>query len=108
MVYIREAHPLDGFLPRGGGDDPIVEDPVTWNERRELAATCMSALALDPIPALVDGIDDAVSRAYAAWPDRLYLIGRDGTVAYQGDPGPDGFLPLELGRAIEAELRARR
>lgn len=104
VVYLREAHPLDGRVPLGGAGDPIVEDPVTLQERNAVARVCMTRLALDPMPALVDGMDDAVGQAYAAHPDRLYLVGRDGRVAYRGDPGPFGFLPEELEAAIRAEL----
>ena len=39
----------------------------------------------------------------AGWPDRLYLIGRDGRVAFQGDQGPFGFRPEQLEEAILAE-----
>ena len=52
----------------------------------------------------LDDVDDAVALAYGGWPDRLYLIGRDGRVAFQGELGPYGFKPEELARAIEAEL----
>ena len=104
VVYIREAHAIDSFLPKGGGEDPVLEDPTTLDERRAVARQCMTRLALEPIPALVDTLDDAVNRAYDAWPDRLYLIGRDGRVAYQGGPGPDGFDPDELEAAIVREL----
>jgi hypothetical protein len=104
VVYVREAHALDGFLPRGGGFDPIVEDPRTSAERQRVASRCVEALSLAPIPVLVDTIDDHAGRAYDAWPDRLYLIGRDGRVAYQGAPGPDGFAPDELEAAIADEL----
>ncbi len=104
VVYIREAHALDSLLPKGGGEDPVVEDPRTLAERQVLAETCLSKLALEAIPALVDTLDDAANRAYDAWPDRLYLIGRDGRVRYQGGPGPDGFAPEELEAAIQAEL----
>jgi hypothetical protein len=56
------------------------------------------------IPILLDDVDDAAALAYGGWPDRLYLIGRDGRVAFQGEPGPDGFQPEELARAIAREL----
>ena len=104
LVYIREAHPLDGSAPLGGNGMPIVEDPATQSERDAVCSTCMTKLSLDPIPALVDGIDDAVNRAYAAGPDRLYLVGTDGTIAYRGGPGPFGFKPGELEAAIRAAL----
>jgi type I thyroxine 5'-deiodinase len=53
-------------------------------------------------PALIDGIDNTVERLYTAWPDRLYLIGRDGRVRYKSGPGPYGFHTDEL----EAALRS--
>jgi iodothyronine deiodinase-like protein len=53
---------------------------------------------------LLDDVDDAIARGYGGWPDRLYLIGRDGRVAFQGDEGPFGFKPEELAAAIESEL----
>ena len=45
-----------------------------------------------------------MSRAYAASPTRLYLVGADGRVAYAGGPGPFGFKPAKLGAAIEEYL----
>ena len=104
VVYIREAHPLDGRSPLGGDGHPIVEDPVSQQERDAVAQVCMSKLALEPIPALVDGIEDSVSRNYSAYPDRLYLVGRDGNIAYHGFEGPFGFKPDELEDAILTEL----
>jgi len=104
VVYIREAHALDSRSPMGGGGMPIVEDPLTLLERKQVAQVCMTKLALEPIPALVDDVDDKVNRAYAAWPDRLYLVGRDGKIAYHGGPGPFEFKPDELEQAIKKEL----
>jgi hypothetical protein len=57
------------------------------------------------MPMVVDGVDNAVASAYGGWPDRLYLVGRDGRIAFQGGEGPFGFKPDELERAIERELR---
>lgn len=48
------------------------------------------------IPTLIDGDDNAVNRAYAGWPDRLYVVGVDGRIAYQGVPGPKGFKVREV------------
>jgi type I thyroxine 5'-deiodinase len=104
VVYIREAHALDSAMPLGGKDAPIVEDPLLLVERREVAAVCMTKLALEPMPALVDDMDDAVNAAYEAWPDRLYLVAKDGRIAYRSDPGPAGFLPDQLEAAIRTEL----
>ena len=103
VVYIREAHAIDGAMPLAKG--PLVEEHVSLEERSGVAQQCMTALALEPIPALVDGMDDAASQAYDAWPDRMYLIARDGTVAFQGEPGPWGFDPEALAAALAREVR---
>ena len=63
----------------------------------------MLKMALE-LPALVDEMDDAVAAAYAAMPERLYLVGRDGRIAYQGGMGPMFFRPSEWEEAIESYL----
>ncbi|MBW2256040.1 MAG: hypothetical protein JRI25_15765, partial [Deltaproteobacteria bacterium] len=114
VVYIREAHPTDGWWLGGGVVGwglrlviPLTStdttDPATLEERRAEAGRCQAALELG-IPTLVDDVDDRVNEAYAAWPTRLYLIDVDGHVAYAGGLGPFGFRPAALGRAIEAML----
>ena len=99
---------MDGRAPMAAPDQPIVEDPLTLEERRRVAGTCVKDLTFAPLVTLVDGMDDAVNKAYAAAPDRLYLIAEDGTVAYRGGPGPFGFDPDALGAAIREQLGARR
>jgi hypothetical protein len=96
---VREAHPIDGNAPSSFG---MIEDPIDDQERMHVAGTCIEDLDL-PMPALVDRVDDKVSLAYAAWPDRLYLIGKDGKVAYAGAQGPRGFDPEAWEKAIVAE-----
>ena len=104
VVYIREAHALDSRSPLGGSGHPILEDPVSQAERNEVASVCMSKLALEPMPALVDNMDDTVNDDYSGWPDRMYLVGRDGTIVYHGGRGPFGFKPEELESAILMEM----
>ena len=104
IVYIREAHPEDGWVLADNRREEIaVVDPVSLAERADAAEAC--ALRLETrIPILLDDVDDEVASAYGGWPDRLYLIGRDGRIAFQGGEGPFGFKPEELARAIEVEL----
>ena len=52
------------------------------------------------MPLLVDEQDDRVGHAYSGMPDRLYLIDREGCVAYKSGRGPFGFLPGELEQAL--------
>ena len=58
-----------------------------------------------PMPALIDGVDDKVGKAYGGWPDRLYLVGKDGKITYAGGRGPFGFDPDAWERAIIAEKK---
>ncbi len=104
MVYIKEAHALDSARPMTGRGAPLVQEPVTLEERQGLAKQCTTALKLDKLPTLIDEIEDGVAKAYAAWPDRLYLVGKDGQLAYVGGPGPAGFKPDELESAIKKAL----
>ena len=100
IVYIREAHAIDSPSPMSFG---MVEDPIDLEERSRVAQQCVDDLDM-PMPAIVDQLDDAVNQAYGGWPDRLYLIGTDGKIAYAGGQGPFLFAPDELADAIEAEL----
>jgi len=104
VVYIREAHPEDGWvLASNRGEGIAVIDPTSATERADVAAACGVRLSIS-IPILLDGVDDEVALRYGGWPDRLYLVSRDGRIAFQGGEGPFGFKPEELGAAIEAEL----
>lgn len=96
---MREAHPIDGKMPSGFG---LIEDPIDDKERANVAGTCVKDLEL-PMPALVDHVDNKVQDAYGGWPDRLYLVGKDGKIAYAGARGPHGFDPEAWAAAIEAE-----
>jgi len=52
------------------------------------------------MPVLVDGMDDAVSEAFAAWPERIYVVDANRRIAFAGGPGPWEFDP----EAAAAEL----
>ena len=45
--------------------------------------------------------------AYAAWPDRLYVVGVDGKIAYQGGPGPGGFRVNEVEAWLKVNTKAK-
>lgn len=104
VVYIREAHPEDGWVVTMNRNDGIAfDDPTNDDERLEAAESCAIGLKIR-MPVVVDAINDDIARAYGALPDRLYLIGRGGHVAFQGEPGPWGFNPEKLEEAIQASL----
>ena len=95
-VYIREAHPVDGWSMESNERVGIkVTQPTSTEERTQAAVHCCASLKM-AMPMLVDSIDDRVGRAYSGFPDRLYLIDRDGRVAYKGGRGPFGYKPREL------------
>jgi hypothetical protein len=104
IVYIREAHPEDGWVLADNRREEIaLGDPTSLAERADAAGACVLRLRTR-IPVLLDDVDDEVALAYGGWPDRLYLIGRDGRIAFQGERGPDGFKPAELAHALVSEL----
>ena len=57
---------------------------------------CCSELDLT-IPTLVDDMDNTVASAFSAMPDRLFILGGNGKVAFCGDRGPRGFKVGEMG-----------
>jgi type I thyroxine 5'-deiodinase len=108
VVYIQEAHPIDLWQVSSNVKDGVLfASPKTDDERAELAEACTVKLAIK-IPALVDGIDNTTERAYAGWPDRLYVIGTDGRVRFKSAPGPFGFSTVELEAALKETVQADR
>jgi type I thyroxine 5'-deiodinase len=77
-----------------------INQPKTMEERVAVARTCYSNLGLT-FPAVIDGMDDKVEEAYAAWPDRLYIVDKKGRIAYKGEKGPKGFKPEEMAQRLK-------
>lgn len=99
-VYIREAHPTDGWAMEGNARVGIkIEQPKTFETRSLVASECCKSLGLG-MPLVVDTIDDRVNRAYSGFPDRLYLVDREGRIAYKGGRGPFGYKPRELEQTL--------
>ena len=81
-----------------------IEQPKTFAERTEVAHSCSSALSLT-LPMLVDDMENTVAKAYNAFPDRLFILGADGRIAYRGDRGPRGFKVDEMEKALQKLLQ---
>ena len=77
-----------------------INDPTNTEERVEVAASCALNLKIR-MPVVVDNIDDNIAAAYGALPDRLYLVGKGGSIVFQGDEGPWGFDTKALDTAIQ-------
>ena len=104
VVYIAEVHASDGWqVEENLRDGVLIQQHESMEERVGVGQTCMLKLALE-MPAVVDEMNDAVAEAYAAMPERLYLIDREGKVAYKGGLGPMFFKPSEWEEAIETYL----
>ena len=100
VVYIREAHPTDIWqMAVNVRENVVYASPQNVDERVALAGMCVRNLGIE-MPALVDGFDNATDAAYSGWPDRLYVIDRDGRVAHKSAPGPFGFKPEAVERAL--------
>jgi len=104
LIYIREAHPDDGWrVPENLNRKIRYREPTTDTERTAVATVCQIDLGLQ-MPMLIDSIDNDVEGKYVSLPMRLYLIDRDGKIAYAGDRGPFGFDPDTWEAAIRAEV----
>lgn len=92
IVYIREAHPSDGRRKDPHAEDLKIRNHANYQERCTVATRLMKDKKLT-IPCIVDGMDNAVSAKYAAYPDRVFLIDKNGRLAVAGTRGPRGFEP---------------
>jgi hypothetical protein len=105
LVYIREAHPIDGRqTPKNVRDGVLLSAAKDFGEKEGYASSCVRKLGIK-FATVVDNMDAKVELNYMGWPDRLYLVGKDGRIAWKGGPGPQGFQPPMLEAAIQKELK---
>jgi type I thyroxine 5'-deiodinase len=101
VVYVQEAHATDGWQTENNMTDGVLfRQHQSFDEREEVAEACSLDLQL-PLPVLIEEMDNAIDEAYGAAPERLYFIGADGRVAYQGGAGPHFFDLDEWAEAIK-------
>ncbi len=105
-----EAH-IDS-LPFSGHRHAQHDDEVERGDRGEVpeaararVEACVLGLNL-AMPTLLDDVDDAVDQVYAALPERLYMIDREGVVTHQAAPGPFGFDVDAWEKAIQEVISA--
>lgn len=100
MVYITEAHPSDVWQMQSNIKDKVVfASPKNEEERIFVAGACVRKLGIK-IPAVLDEFGNSTERDYTGWPDRMYVIDRQGRVTYKSKPGPFGFETDELSAAV--------
>ena len=81
----------------------LLAQHTTLEERFAAARAGVERLGLT-MSVLVDGMDDAVSEAFAAWPERLTVADRGGRLVYVGGPGPFAFEPDEAAESLAGLL----
>lgn len=105
FVYVAEAHATDEWQLQSNLDERVlIPQHVTLEDRFAAAREGRRRLGLT-LPVLVDGMDDAVSEAFAAWPERISVVNAAGSLVYVGGPGPWEFDPDAAAAAL-AELLA--
>jgi hypothetical protein len=95
-VYVREAHPTDEWQMKSNvKDDVCYAQPKTLEQRVAIAQDFTKRYKF-PLPFGIDEMGNAADAAYAAWPERLYVIDETGHVAYRGGMGPFNYKPAEV------------
>jgi hypothetical protein len=106
MIYIREAHP-DSVVTVVKDGKKVLDKVSQTNdakERGERAQQFLDAMKVT-IPTLIDKSDNKVNAAYSGWPERLFVVGTDGKIAYKGGPGPGGFKSAEVEQWLKANVK---
>jgi len=82
----------------------VFDQPTTAEERTRAAEACAVTLDLK-LPMVLDDMGNTVDEAYAALPDRLYVVDANGTVKYRSEAGPWGFDVDAWEKAIVMEIQ---
>ena len=101
LVYIKEAHPGDEWqMDPNVESDVVFDQPKTFEARTDLARTFVDRMEVET-ETFVDDIRNTAMACYAAWPERIYVINREGRILYKGGVGPFYFKPEELREFLE-------
>ena len=105
-MYVREAHPTDEWQMKSNVKDEVCyAQPKTLGQRVVIAKD-FTARYKFPLPFGIDDMGNAADAAYAAWPERLYIIDETGHVAYRGGMGPFNYKPAEVRDWLAAKYGA--
>jgi len=70
-IYVREPHPGENYPAH-----------TTWEQKLQFAKDCREQDGIQN-PLLVDDLDGTVHRQYGTLPNMIYIVDRNGTVAYK-------------------------
>ena len=107
-VYVREAHPTDEWQMKSNlkdKDDVCYAQPKTLEQRVMIANDFVKRFKFT-LPFGIDDMSNAANDAYAAWPERIYIIDESGRIAYRGGIGPLNYKPEEAREWLAARYGA--
>ena len=100
-IYIKEAHADDEWqVEKNKIGNVVFNQPQTFEERLILAKAFQEAMGTQTT-ILVDDITNTANAAYAAWPERIYVLGPDNKIIYKGKMGPFYIDPDEIVPVLE-------
>lgn len=100
-MYIEEAHPSDEWQLLSNEKEGVCYlQPKTTQARVQVAKQFLSRNP-EMTEMVVDLIDNNTGLAFAAWPERLYII-HNQKIAYVGGLGPFNYKLEEVERWLEA------
>jgi len=105
-VYVREAHPTDEWQMKSNVKEDVCYAQPKTLEQRVAIAKDFTARYKFPLPFGIDEMGNAADAAYAAWPERLYVIDETGHVAYRGGMGPFNYKPADVRDWLAAKYGA--
>ena len=76
-------------------DDVCYTQPKTLEQRVAIANDFTKRFKY-PLPFGIDDMNNRVNDAFAAWPERLYIVDETGKIAYKGGNGPFKYDPKEV------------
>ena len=94
-VYVKEAHPTDGFVLK---NNVSISNHFDIEDRIEAAKHLLVNMPTFPI--VCDDMTEEANYAYAALPERLYIVHR-GKIAYEGGRGPVAYFLSEVEQWLE-------
>ena len=101
LIYIREAHSTTDWQSSRNQREGVVLPPAAnMSERQDHATMCVRKLRIE-FPALLDSMNGAAEKAYAAWPSKAYLVDKRGKILFSTALGEQDFRP----EGLEAALR---
>jgi tetratricopeptide (TPR) repeat protein len=105
LVYIREAHGAKSWHSTINEREGIeLPDPATFEQKCKYANSCRLKLQI-PFVVAVDRLDNATERAYAGWPSRVYLLDKQGRVAFNSPLDEFSFQAAALESALTLVVR---